>query len=562
MEKEKETILDYTFFKSPSNSIISPFTKLIIVIFGFYSILTFSDNGLINSLSEKIISEYNISPAKYSFINIFICIGKISCSIALIKLIKKISNYYKLCCISSLIIKSLILISYYYHYSFFLFILTRGISSFIHLYEFVFFASWFSEKIKKPIYGLLISILSIQTGNLFGYFFNYLNSEKSTSDKWRTNFLFLGIIYLILSFLIMLISSNIFKLKKNIYYPSSRWGNLENNNKKQKFISQNSSLGNSNNSLFNMNTLNEIKKKMEILERKYILYDLSLEEKLKTISVSEFNYFLELKNMIINKKYLFSLLSLSIFSIIYSTILFWFNNYIINHLIIKEPNKMLIHYSTISFFGPLLGIVINRAVESTTKIRKKEVKLLTLFINSIVLCIISMFIQSKSLLEYSNILFLFYITILFYLLPDMFIIHLKCTQYTFKKEDFILLIITKNLFGEFFGSVIYGWLNDNNAYAMNAMGLVLNFSWGLLGVLGFTLYLEFNTVEKKINIEKNKEKKKVEKYRTTVTSDIQGEELKEIDNRESIISVDDTDENTGTNNNKDHEYNLDDYIKK
>ena len=157
MEKEKENILDYTFFKSPSNSIISPFTKLIIVIFGFYSILTFSDNGLINSLSEKIISEYNISPAKYSFINILICIGKISCSIALIKLIKKISNYYKLCCISSLIIKSLILISYYYHYSFFLFILTRGITSFIHLYEFVFFASWFSEKIKKPIYGLLIS---------------------------------------------------------------------------------------------------------------------------------------------------------------------------------------------------------------------------------------------------------------------------------------------------------------------------------------------------------------------------------------------------------------------
>ena len=33
---------------------------------------------------------------------------------------------------------------------------------------------------------------------------------------------------------------------------------------------------------------------------------------------------------------------------------------------------------------------------------------------------------------------------------------------------------------------------------MNAMGLVLNFSWGLLGVLGFTLYLEFNTVEKKL----------------------------------------------------------------
>lgn len=300
---------------------------------------------------------------------------------------------------------------------------------------------------------------------------------------------------------------------------------------------------------------------MEILENKYILYDLSLEEKLKTISVSEFNYFLELKNMIINIKYLFSLASLSIFSLIYSTILFWFNNYIIFYLQIKESSSMLINYSSVSFFGPLLGIVINRAVELSTNF-KKEAKLFSILINSIVLCVISIFIQVKGLLEYSNILFLFYITILFYLLPDMIIIHLKCTQYTFRKEDFILLTIGKNLFGEFFGSVIYGWLNDNNSYAMNAMGLVLNFSWGLLGVFAFTLFLEFNTVEKKINTKINKnENKKIEKYRTTVTSDIQGEELKEIDNRESIISVDDTDENI-IDNNKEHEYNLDDYIKK
>ena len=562
MKKEKETFLDYTFFKTPTNLIITPYTKLMIIIFSFYSIITMSDNGLINALSEKIISEYNISPAKYSSISIFICIGKISCSIALLKLIKKLSHYYKLCCIISLMIKSLILISYYYEYSFFIFILTRGISSFIELYEFVFFVSWFSEQIKKTLYGFLITFLSIQFGNLFGYFFNYINYERTTSDNWRTNFLLLGIIYVILAFLLMLISSNSFKLKKNIYYPSSRWGNLKNRNKEEEnnnSINNNNSLEKSNNSLFNMNTLKEIKKKMEILENKFIIYDLSLEEKLKTISVSEFNYYLELKNMIITKKYLFSIVSLGLFSLIYTTILFWFNNYIINYLLLKEKNKMLLNYSTISFFGPVLGICINRIVEATTKISKKESKLLTLLINSIALCIISIFIQEKSLIEYSNIFFLFYITILFYLFPDMIIIHLKCTQYTFKKEDFILLIMAKNIFGELFGSVIYGWLNDNNSFAMNAMGLVLNFSWGLLGVLGFTLYLEFNTVEKKINTNKKKENKKVENYRTTVTSDIQGEELKEIDNRESIISVDDNDDNNNDKN-KEHEYNLDDYI--
>ena len=562
MKKEKETFLDYTFFKSPSNSIISPFTKLMMAIFTFYSILSFSDDGLINALSERIISEYNISLSKYSTINIFICIGKISCAIALMKLIKKISNYYKLYCVISLIIKSLILISYYYEYSFFIFSLTRGISSFINLYSFIFFVSWFSEQIKKPLYGLLITFLSIYLGNLFGYFFNYLNYEKSMSENWRATFLLLGIIFFIISFLLMLVSSNSFILKKNVYYPSSRWSNLKKNNDENNDNYQSSSLdNNSNGSLFNINTLMEIKRKMEILENKYILYDLSLEEKLKTISVSEFNYFLELKNMIINKKYLFSIVSLSIFSLIYSTILFWFNNYIIFYLQYKESSSMLINYSSISFFGPLLGIVINRAVELSTNF-KKEAKLFSILINSIVLCIISIFIQIKGLLEYSNILFLFYISILFYLFPDMVILHLKYTQFTFKKEDFILLVISKNLFGEFFGSCMYGWLNDNNSYAMSGMGLVLNFSWGLLGALSFLLYFEFISVEKKINTKDVKENKKIEHFRTTVTSDIQGEELKEIDNRESIISVDDTDDNNDKNNNNEHEYNLDDYIKK
>ena len=561
MKNQEENFLDYSFFKTTSNTIISPLTKFMLIIFSFYSIITFSDDGLINSLSERIISEYNISMTKYSSINIYICIGKIICSIALLKLIKKFSNYSKLICIISLIIKSLILISYYYEYSFTIFLFTRCISSFIRLYEFVFFVSWFSEQIKKPIYGLLISFLSIQLGNLFGYFLNYINIEKTLSEEWRANFLYLGVIYFILSFLLMLISSNSFKLKKNIYYPSSRWSDANKRNEEENANSQNSSLSNSNGSLFNLNTLMEIKKKIEQQENKYNLYDLSLEEKLKTMSVSEFNYFFELKNMISDKKYLFSMISLGIFSLIYSTILFWFYNYLINQLLINEPNKMLLSYSIISFFGPLLGIAINRAVEATTNVKKKEINIFTMLINCIALCIISIFIQVKNLYEYYNIIFLFYITILFYIFPGMILIHLKSTQYTFKKEDFVLLIITKNLFGEIFGSYIYGYLNDSNSFAMNNMGMVLNFSWGLLGMFGFTLYLEFNTVEKKINTSKNSIKNKVEKYRTTVTSDIQGEEMKEIDQRESIISVDDNDDNN-INNNKEHEYNLNDYIKK
>ena len=236
-------------------------------------------------------------------------------------------------------------------------------------------------------------------GNLFGYFFNYINLVKTLSEQWKANFLYLGIIYFILSFLLMLVLSNSFKLKKNIYYPSSRWSDANKRNEEDNTNSQNSSLSSSNGSLFNINTLMEIKKKIEQQENKYNLYDLSLEEKLKTMSVSEFNYFLELKNMFTDKKYLFSIISLGIFSLIYTTILFWFYNYLINELLINVPNKMLLSYSIISFFGPLLGIFVNRAVEATTNVRKKEVNIFTMLINCISLYIISIFIQVKSLFE-------------------------------------------------------------------------------------------------------------------------------------------------------------------
>ena len=108
MKNQEENFLDYKFFSSTSNANISSFTKFMLIIFIFYSIITFSDDGLINSLSENIISEYNISMTKYSSINFFSCIGKISSSIALLKLIKKFSNYSKLICIITLLIKSLI----------------------------------------------------------------------------------------------------------------------------------------------------------------------------------------------------------------------------------------------------------------------------------------------------------------------------------------------------------------------------------------------------------------------------------------------------------------------
>ena len=93
------------------------------------------------------------------------------------------------------------------------------------------------------------------------------------------------------------------------------------------------------------------------------------------------------------------------------------------------------------------------------------------------------------------------------------------------------------------------------------MGMIVNMSWILLGVLGFSLLFDFNTAEKKPKKrESNEGNKKIKNYRMTITSEIQGEELKDIDLKENIISVDDNDEEN--NINKEKGYSLDDYIKK
>ena len=566
MKNKNEEFPSYRLFNSFSHSNVSTFNKIMMIIFFVYMLITFSDEGLINALSEQIISDYNISPEKYSLIRISSCLGQILCSIVLLKLIKKLILFYKFTNIFLLIIKSLILISYHYRYSYYIFLITRFVSNFIRIYEFFFFMTWFAQQLKKPIFGMfgfLLALIFVQLGNALGFYFNYINLEKANSEKWRNNFLIMGIIYLVFSFLLMLINSSDFKLKKNIFYPSSRLGNksIENNSRNSYDINSPESSESNSHSIINLDTLNQIKDKIEKMENKYNLYDLSLEEKLKQISVSEFNYYSELKTMIFNKLYLFTLMSLSILFLIYYTILFWSNNFIINYLSVKEPKKILINYICICFFGPSLGIAVNRAVNYTLSNYKREYNLLTILICNFVLCVYSILIQTKTLSEFIIIFFIIYICFIFNLIPSVLVLHLKHTQFTFKKEDFVMIIIGKNLFGEILGNLIYIYLIKNNDI-MNGIGMILNFSWVLLGVLGFSLLFDFNTATKKVKKREANDDKKIKNFRTTITSDIQGEELKDIEKRESIISVDDNDDDNLNNKNKENEYSLDDYIKK
>jgi len=568
MEKKNEEIPSYTIFNSSSNSKVTPFNKLVAMIFFIYIILSFSDEGLINALSEQIKSEYNLSQEKYSLIKILSCLGQMSCSIALLKLIKKIIHLYKYFCTSSLLIKSIILMSYYFNYSFSIFLITRFISNFIRLFEFVYFMSWFAQQMKKPIFGmfgLLMTLLIAQIGNAFGYYFYYLNIEIANNEKWRNIFLRMGTICLIYTFLLTLVNSKEFKLKKNIYYPSSRFGkNIENNNINNHDINSPESSERSNSySILNLDTLNKIKNKLEKLENKYNLYDLSLEEKLKQISVSEFDYFSELKSMISNRIYLFSLISLSLLFLIYYTILFWSNDFIINYLQIKEPNSKLINYISISFFAPTLGIALNRAVQFTVIKYKKGYNLLSMLIGSFSLCVVTILIQTEALFEFILFFFIIYISYIFYLLPSVIMLHLKYTQFTFKKEDFIFIILSKNLCGEIIGNLIYIFFSNDND-TMGGMGMIVNMSWILLGVLGFTLVFEFNTAEKKPKKRESNDDGdgKIKNYRMTITSELQGEELKDIDLKENIINVDDNDNDDENNINKEKGYSLDDYIKK
>jgi hypothetical protein len=336
---------------------------------------------------------------------------------------------------------------------------------------------------------------------------------------------------------------------------------VENNNMNNHDINSPESSERSNSySILNLDTLNKIKNKLEKLENKYNLYDLSLEEKLKQISVSEFDYFSELKKMISNRIYSFSLISLSILFLIYYTILFWYNDFIINYLEIKEQNSKLINYISISFFGPCLGIALNRAVQFTVIKYKKGYNLLSMLIASFSLCVLSILIQTQALFEFILFFFIIYISYIFYLLPSVIVLHLKYTQFTFKKEDFVFIILSKNLCGELIGNLIYIFFSNDND-TMGGMGMIVNMSWILLGVLGFSLLFDFNTAEKKPKKrESNEGNKKIKNYRMTITSEIQGEELKDIDLKENIISVDDNDEEN--NINKEKGYSLDDYIKK
>ena len=64
MRKNNEVFPSYTLFNSFPNKNVSPFNKFMMIIFFIYILITFSDEGLINALSEQIISDYNISPEK------------------------------------------------------------------------------------------------------------------------------------------------------------------------------------------------------------------------------------------------------------------------------------------------------------------------------------------------------------------------------------------------------------------------------------------------------------------------------------------------------------------
>ena len=265
--------------------------------------------------------------------------------------------------------------------------------------------------------------------------------------------------------------------------------------------------------------------------------------------------------MITHKIYLFSLISLSILFLIYYTILFWSNNFIINYLTIKEKNSILINYLSICLFGPSLGIALNRAVLFTIIKYKKGYNLISMLIAAFLLCVLSILIQSQFLFDYILFFFIIYIIYIFYLIPSVIILHLKYTQFTFKKEDFVIVNIAKNLCGEVVGNLIYIYFLKNND-TLSGMGMIVNLSWILLGVLGFTLLFEFNTAEKNIKKRESDSNKKIKNYRMTITSELQGEEMKDIETRESIISVDDNDNENSNNINKENEFSLEDYIKK
>ena len=542
MNKEKLLEQQQSQYQISTNKHLSTIEKYISALFFLLNALIFSDNGIIIASYNTFIKDYSLSQKKFSLISIVSSFGQLLSAIILLKLMKKISSKYKATIIISIIAKAISLMSMHFKYSYLIFLILRFFNGGIDLFLFVYFLSWFKEKSSKPIYGILVEILSVNLGNLFGYLLSIFDIKKD----WRNNYKLLSFIHLICSFLFLLFSKNVFNINKNIYLKE------EKKNIDQKYYDEN-------NSIFNMKTIIEINRQLQNQENKNNLYDFSLEKEItNNIINGGSTYLKEFQKMIINRKYILFLISISLFRLLNNNILYWFNDYLTNDLEIKEKNERIIFYSIICFFGPLLGMLISQTVFQS--INKKKLKLFLSVISTLLtLSIISALIQMDSFLEYNNLLFLLYVTLLFYLLPNMIIFLLKNTWYTFKKENFVILIFVNSIIGNLLGNLIY-----TTFYDIRGIGSILDCSWLFAVVLGLGLYFEWSTAEKILDIEnEKKEKDDINKnLRTTVTSDVMGQELQDIDENQDRISVDDSEDKIDDSEDKDNEYSLKDYIKK
>ena len=540
----KEKLLEKEQSQNPisQNKHLSTFTKYASALFFLFNALIFSDNGLIIANYDSFIKDYNLTQKKFSLISIFSSFGHILSSIILLKLMKKISLKYKTIIILSIMAKAISLMSMHFKYSYFLILILRFINGSIDLFLFSYFISWFKEKSPRPLYGILIEILAINLGNLFGYLLSIFDINKD----WRNNFKLLGFMNLICSFLLMLFSENIFKIHKNIYLKE------EKKNLDKKYYDEN-------NTIFNMKTINEINRKLQNQEIKNSLYDVSLEKEITDNIINHgSSYLKELQKMIKNRKYILFLVSLSLFHLLNNNILFWFNDYLINNLGVKQKNERIIFYSIICFFGPLLGMLISQTIFQS--VYKKKLKLfLILLLILLILSAISALIQMENFLEYNNLLFLIYVALLFFLLPNIIVFLLKNTWYTFKRENFVILIFVNSIIGNLIGNLIY-----TNFYDIRGVGSILDCSWLFTVVLGLGLYFEWSTANKILDIENKKKKgnKTNKKLRTTVTSDIMGQELQDIDENQDRISVDDSENKIDNSKDKENEYSLKEYIEK
>ena len=318
-------------------------------------------------------------------------------------------------------------------------------------------------------------------------------------------------------------------------------------------------------SIINSKALLELNEKLLAKERTSTIYDCSLDNDFFT-QKNLFNKKKTMRKMLAEGKYLSSLLLVSCVKIYLFLLCFWSGDYMRFQSENYEAGDAVYVLFLVAVCGPSVGILLSYCMAVSVKNKTKLYSFLLLFF--LISLILSIFIQfnitknqyffllifSSGFLNVSN-------------LPTLTEIHYRPTYHILKKEDYIFSVLTQNSL--FISMNFFIGVGKSYNDKLSALKIIVNLTYFSIIFLSLALYKDWNSARKENRLKKvikkdikhdiKESKISIEQLRTTVTSNVQIEELKDLDTFENRISIDDS--KFTEENNSENEYSLSDIIK-